>query len=216
MSVRNSLRAAISGRDSIKAEIGATRAKAADLLAAADTAEAEAAEVELAALDLEASALVSGIDKPGQAGDEERQIDRLRKKARAATRAAEVESASIGQLEGRLAEAELATSEAALTAFRAERDEARAAALEVIASLVPFMARLVAADRVRRTLVGDRYHLNATRHPPIELWSGEIVARAFAKSVPDRLRPEAFAETIEAAAEKMATEALASLKGSPK
>jgi hypothetical protein len=216
MSVRDNLRAAISKRDSIKAEIGATRDKAADLLAAADTAEAEAAGIELVALDRRAAALMSGIDKPGQVGDEERQIDWLRKKARAAKRAAELEGANIGQLEGRLADAELALSDSTLTAFRADRDEAHATALEVIASLVPFMARLVAADRVRRALVGDRYRLNATRHPPIELWSGELVARAFANAVPDRLRPEAFVETIEAAAENMATEAMALLKGSPK
>jgi len=215
MSARDNLRSAISKRDTIAAEIVAARAKAADLLATADTAEAEAAEIELAALDREAAALVSGIDRPGQAGDEERQIDRLRKKARAAKRAAELEGAGIGQLEGRLAEAELALSDAALSAFRADRDEAHAAALEVIASLAPLMARLVAADRVRRALVGDRYRLNATRHPPIELWSGEIVTRAFVKAVPDRLRPDAFAETIEAVAENMAAKALASLKGNP-
>lgn len=216
MSARDSLRAAISKRDNIAAEIAAAHAKAADMLAAADTAEAEAAEIEHASIDREAAALVSGIDRPGQAGDEERRIDRLRKKGRAAKRAAELERASFGQLQARLAEAELAVADAALTAFRAERDEAHAAALEVIARVVPFMARLVAADHVRRALVGDRYRFNATQHPPIELWSGEIVARAFAKAVPDRLRPEGFAETIEAAAENMAAEALASLKGNPK
>ncbi|RUU14450.1 hypothetical protein EOD23_00960 [Mesorhizobium sp. USDA-HM6] len=115
-----------------------------------------------------------------------------------------------------LAEAELAVSDAALAAFRADRDEARAAAFEIIASLVPVMARLVAADHVRRALVGERYRFDATRHPPVELWSGEIVARSLANAVPDRFRPEAFTETIEAAASGMAANALASLKGNPK
>lgn len=120
------------------------------------------------------------------------------------------------ELEGRFADAELAVSDAALAAFRADRDEAQASALEVIASLAPLMARLAAADRVRRELVGDHYRLDTARHPPIELWSGEIVAHTFAKALPDRLRPEAFTEIIEAEAENIAAEALASLKGNPR
>lgn len=123
---------------------------------------------------------------------------------------------SSANMERRLAEADLAVSDAALTEFRSERDEAHASALEIIASIVPLMARLVAADRIRRALVGDHYRLDATLHPPIELWSGEIAAHAFAQGVPERLRPDAFAETIEAEAEKIAAKALASLKGSPK
>lgn len=216
MSARNTLRAAIAKRDRLTAEMEAASSKRADLLASAEAAEAEAVGIERDSIDREAAALVSGVDRPEQAGDEERRIDGLRKQARAARRAAELATVGIEQLHAQVSAADVAIADVVLADFRADRDGARAATLEIVASLVPHLARLVAADHVRRTFIGDRYRFNATDHPPAELWSGEIVARAFAKAVPDRLRPEGFAETIDAVAKSIAADTLESLKGKAK
>jgi hypothetical protein len=212
MSARNKLRAAIAKRDRLTDEMEAASAKRADLLASAEAAKAEAVGLERDSIDREATALLSGEDGPKKAADEERRIDELRKQARTARRAAELATIGIEQLHAQVSAADVAISDVVLADFRANRDGARVAALEIVASLVPHLARLVAADHVRRTFIGDRYRFEATDHPPAELWSGEIVARAFAKALPDRLRPEGFAETIDAVAKSIAAETLELLK----
>ncbi len=89
----------------------------------------------------------------------------------------------------------------ALLVFREDRDAAYRAALEAVALLVKPLAGLISADRILREVAGDLYRFDATKHPPSELWSGEIVAKALISALPERLTPYRFVDDIAILAE---------------
>jgi hypothetical protein len=105
-------------------------------------------------------------------------------------------------------DAEQAKIDEALTAFRTARDTALREVVDGIARLTLPLARLVAADRIRRELIGDHYRFNAISNPPHELWSGEYVVKLFLAALPDRLTPEDFFEDIAIVAEQRVATAL--------
>ena len=109
-------------------------------------------------------------------------------------------------------EAEVTFNEAALIRFRASRDAAYADALKTVAALVPSFARLIAADIVRDSLLGARFAFDATRHSPVQLWSGAHQTRAILKAIPGRFGGEALSAQVEAEALLIAGQTLRQLE----
>lgn len=208
------LHKALADRSCVALKIAERRDKATELQAAANAADREAAALERAALDREAAALLNG--EAIEAAETEaagRLLAKTRHRAGAARHAADIVLAEIPALQEKLGKADTAVSDAALTDFRVERDAAVTDAIEAIASLRPTLARLIAAERVRRRLIGDRFTFDARHHDPRQLWSGEHVAAKFLDSIPSRLLPDGFPAAVTATAERIAAEMLAALKG---
>lgn len=205
MSARAELRAKLSERDRIASEIETHRQRAADLQTRAENAEARG-DAERASAALADALDMAGNRKPA-ARKAEPGADAGRE-AVAARRAAELAEAEIPALERAIEECERAIVDAALTAFRAERDAAHREVLAAAEALGLALARLLATDLAREALTGRRFAFDPAKHPPPELWQPRPLVTALVAAMPPRLTPDGWAEGIERGARAMAETAL--------
>lgn len=194
MIARASLNAAIAERDRIHAEIAAGHQRVADLDGRAAEADARAEAERAAAAEADAVAMAEGrkpaLRKVEPGADATRE-------AAASRRGAELARAEIPAKECALAEAERDVVDAALSAFRAERDAEHLEVLAAVDALGLALARLLAADLAREALTGRRFAFDPARHPPADLWQPRPLVSALVAAVPARFAPDGWAEGIE-------------------
>ncbi len=194
MIARGSLSAAIADRDRIHAEITARHQRVADLDGRAAEADARAEAERAAAADADAVAMVEGR-KPAPRKTEPG-TNSARESA-ASRRGAELARAEIPAKERALAEAERDVVNAALTAFRAERDAEHLQVLAAVDALGLALARLLATDLAREALTGRRFAFDPARHPPADLWQPRPLVSALVAAMPARFAPDGWVEGIE-------------------
>ncbi len=132
----------------------------------------------------ETNALVDGLDYEAPRAERAKLLASERKiaafpaaiKAVAEQQAAKEHSAQA--VESRL-------SAAAMEYIGARREEVRQRLIPKIGDLAEDLSALVAVEMLQRAIVGEAFAFSSTTSP--DLWSGEIVALAFAKAIPSRL-----------------------------
>lgn len=202
MNPRADLQAKRSERDRVASEIAGLRQRATDLRYRAAAAEARVGDERAAAAEADAQKLVEGRKpaprkvEPGSGSLRE---------AVAARRAAEMAEAEIPRLERTLEQCERVIVDAALTAFRAERDAAHREVLAAAEALGLALARLLAADLARGSITGGRFAFDPARHTPEDLWQPRPLVSALVAAMPARFAPDGWAEGIERGARAIAT-----------
>ena len=205
----DSLTAALAASAEIERQAREHDAQAANFAYAAERDEAEAARIEKESEGAAADALLAGKTASVKADAKAADLHRLAKTKRAA---AEKARANAVEVAAGLPAAQAAVTSAALGFMRGARDEARADLAAALITAVEPLARMIAADRVRLHLVGDRYSFDPREHDPGDLWSGAVLAEKLIKGIPPRLRPENFAEAIRERAEEIAADIFRQLR----
>lgn len=205
MSARAELQVKLAERDRLASEIAAHRQRATDLQARAGNAEARADAERASAAEADVLAMAEDRKPAAREADPGADADR---EAVAARRAAELAEAEIPALERAIEECERAIVDAALTAFRAERDAEHRELLAAVDALGLALARLLATDLAREALTGRRFAFDPAKHPPPELWQPRPLVTALVAAMPPRLTPDGWAEGIERGARAMAETAL--------
>lgn len=203
------LKAALAASAEIERLAAEHNAQAANLDYSAERDEAEAARIEGEAEGAAADALLAGNAALANADTKAADLRRLAKTKRAAAEKARVKTAEVA---AGLQAAQANVTGAALGFMRGARDEARDDLAAAINAAVEPLARMIAADRVRNRLIGDRYSFDPREHDPADLWSGAVLAEKLVKGIPPRLRPENFAEAIRDRAKEIAAEILRKLE----
>lgn len=197
----NILKTTLAAQVEIERQAREHDAQAANLAYAAERDEAEAARIEKESEGAAADALLAGKAAPANA--DLKSAD-LRQAAKVKRAAAEKARALAVEVAAGIPAAQAAVTSATLGFMRGARDEARADLTTAINAAVEPLARMIAADLVRQRLVGDRYSFDPREHDPADLWSGGVLAEKLLKGIPQRLRPENFAEAIRNRAEEIA------------
>jgi len=204
----DALKAALAASAEIERQAHEHDAQAADLAYAAERDEAEAARIENESEGAAADALLAGKTAPARADSNS---EKLRQEAKIKSAAAEKARVKAAEVAAGYPAAQAVVTSAALGFMRGARDEARADLAAALITAVEPLARMIAADRVRQHLVGDRYSFDPREHDPGDLWSGAVLADKLIKGIPPRLRPEDFAEAIRDRAEEIAADILRKL-----